>query len=218
MVHLSFKNTAIVACGTMSPELNHLKEKGFLDTDHLFYTTPGLHQDIHELEKQLIKFVIKAKEKVQDVIVVYGDKYCYVNPDNPTRLMETIIDGQGLHVARVEATHCMGMLASNDELEHIKQELTGGEPVWFMTPGWVKYRKQVFKGWDKGRANENFPRHTGGAIVLDAIGYLDKYMNENPEGFLEYCDWMGIPMQAYSITLDRFKGLLADQLKKLANQ
>lgn len=218
MAHVSFKNTAIVACGTMSPELNHLKEKGFLDTDYLFYTTPGLHQEIHELEKQLIKFIVKAKEKVQDVIVVYGDKYCYVNPDNPTRLMGTIIHEQGLHVARVDATHCMGMLATNDELEHIKQELSGGEPVWFMTPGWVKYRKQVFKGWDKGRANENFPRHTGGAIVLDAIGYLDKYMNENPEEFLEYCDWMGIPMQAYSITLDRFKGLLADQLKKLANQ
>lgn len=218
MAHLSFKNTAIVACGTMSPELSHLKEKGFLDTDYLFYTTPGLHQDIHELEKQLIKFVVKAKEKVRDVIVVYGDKYCYVNPDNPTRLMETIIHEQGLHVARVETTHCMGMLASNDELEHIKQELVGGEPVWFMTPGWVKYRTQVFKGWDKGTANENFPRHTGGAIVLDALGYLDKYMAEQPEDFLEYCDWMGISMQAYSITLDRFKGLLANQLKKLADQ
>ncbi|MBM9606756.1 DUF1638 domain-containing protein [Desulfopila inferna] len=218
MTHLSFKNTAIVACGTMSPELSHLKEQGYLDTDYLFYTTPGLHQDPHELEKQLIKFIVKAKKKVRDVIVVYGSKYCYVNPDNPTRLMETIIREQGLDVSRVAATHCMGMLASNDELEHIKQELVGGEPVWFMTPGWVKYKSQVFKGWDKGTATENFPRHTGGAIVLDAIGYLDKYMAEQPEEFLEYCDWMGIPMQAYSITLDRFKGLLADQLKKLADQ
>jgi hypothetical protein len=29
----------------------------------------------------------------------------------------------------------------------------------------------IFKsGWDKGLANENFARHTGGAIVLDGIG------------------------------------------------
>ncbi len=84
-----------------------------------------------------------------------------------------------------------------------------------MTPGWVKFRKQVFKGWDKGLANENFPRHTGGAIVLDSIGYLDKYMEENPEEFLEYCDWMGIPMQAYKVTLDRFKSLLSEQAKIL---
>ena len=210
----SFAHTAIVACGTMSPELNHLRKEGFLDTPHLFYTTPGLHQDIRELERQLTRFIAKAREKIENVIVVYGGKYCYVNPDNPTRLMQTIISEQGLHVARIEATHCMGMLASEAEMEQIRQEAAGGEPVWFMTPGWVKYRTEVFKGWDKGVANENFPRHTGGAIVLDGIGYLDAYMAENPEEFLEYCDWMGIPMQAWPITLDRFKGLLLDQLNR----
>lgn len=215
MEHQSFKDTAIVSCGTMSPEINHLAEEGFLDTQHIFYTTPGLHQDIPELEKQLIKFIEKAKAVTKGVIVVYGGKYCYVNPDNPTRLMQTIIKEQGLNVARVEATHCMGMLASDEEMENIKNELAGGEPVWFMTPGWVKYRKQVFKGWDKGIANENFPRHTGGAIILDGIGYLDKYMEDKPEEFLDYCDWMGIIMQAYPISLNRFKGLLIDQLKIL---
>ena len=215
METLSFEDTAIVACGTMRPELAYLRDQGFLDTPHLFYTTPGLHQEIHELERQLIRFIKKAKDKADKVIVVYGGKYCYVNADNPTRLMQTIISEQGPGVARVEATHCMGMLASDQEMEKIRQEMAGGDPVWFMTPGWVKYRTQVFKGWDKGIANENFPRHTGGAIVLDGIGYLDQYMAENPEAFLEYCDWMGIPMQAYPITLDRFKGLLTDQLKVL---
>lgn len=211
----SFKDIAIVACGTMSPEINFLVKEGFLDTKHIFYTTPGLHQDIPELEAQLIKFVEKAKTKASGVIVVYGGKYCYVNPDNPTRLMQNIITEQGMGVSRVNASHCMGMLASDEEMKQITDEMAGGEPVWFMTPGWVKYRTQVFKGWDKGIANENFPRHTGGAIVLDGIGYLDKYMEENPEEFLEYCDWMGIPMQAYPVTLDRFKGLLTEALNAL---
>ena len=211
----SFSNIAIVACGTMSPEINYLVKEGFLDTRHIFYTTPGLHQDIPELETQLIKFIEKSKTVANSVIVVYGGKYCYVNPDNPTRLMENIIAEQGLGVARVKASHCMGMLASDEEMKQIADEMAGGEPVWFMTPGWVKYRTQVFKGWDKSIANENFPRHTGGAIVLDGIGYLDKYMEENPEEFLEYCDWMGIPMQAYPVTLDRFKKLLTDALKDL---
>ncbi len=218
MEQLSFKDTAIVACGTMSLEINYLVKAGFIDTNSLFYTTPGLHQDIPELESQLIKFINKAKEKAKNVIVVYGGKYCYVNPDNPTRLMQTIIEEQGVHVARVDATHCMGMLATDDEMEKIAQEMAGGEPVWFMTPGWVKYRTQVFKGWDKGIANENFPRHTGGAIVLDGIGFMDSYMEESPEEFLEYCDWMGIPMQAYPITLDRFKGLLTKQLQILVKE
>jgi hypothetical protein len=126
--------------------------------------------------------------------------------------MKTIIEEQGANVARVEASHCMGMLASDEKMKQITVEMAGGEPVWFMTPGWVKYKTQVFKGWDKGLANENFPRHTGGAIVLDGIGFMDQYMEDKPEEFLDYCDWMGIPMQSYPISLDRFKGLLIDQL------
>jgi hypothetical protein len=211
----SFSDIAIVACGTMSPEINHLVKIGFLDTRHIFYTTPGLHQDIPELETQLIKHIEKAKLAASGVIVVYGGKYCYVNPDNPTRLMKTIIEEQGENVARIEASHCMGMLASDEKMKQISTEMSGGEPVWFMTPGWVKFQTQVFKGWDKAIANENFPRHTGGAIVLDGIGFLDQYMEDKPEEFLDYCDWMGIPMQSYPITLDRFKGLLMDQLNLL---
>jgi hypothetical protein len=84
-----------------------------------------------------------------------------------------------------------------------------------MTPGWIKFRHYVFKGWDQGLANENFPRHTGGAIVLDAIGYVERYMAEHPEDFLEYSDWMGIPIQAYSMTLDRLKSLLIEQASQL---
>ncbi|WP_300457501.1 DUF1638 domain-containing protein [Desulfobacula sp.] len=218
MEEQTFNETAIVSCGTLSPEINYLVKEGFLDTPHIFFTTPGLHQDIPELETQLIKFIDKAKAVAKGVIVVYGGKYCYVNADNPTRLMKHIIEEQGVHVSRIEASHCMGMLASEAEMKQAVDELAGGEPVWFMTPGWVKFKKQVFDGWDKALANENFPRHTGGAIVLDGIGYLDQYMAEKPEEFLDYCDWMGIPMQAYPITLDRFKGLLTDALIRLKNQ
>ena len=212
---ISFSNTAIVACGTMSPEINCLVKDGFLDTRHLFFTTPGLHQHIPELENQLSQNIEKARQKADDIIVVYGGKYCYVNPDNPTRLMQAIIEEAGPRVGRVEATHCMGMLASDEEMDQIRLELAGGEPVWFMTPGWVQYWSLVFDGWDQAMANENFPRHTGGAVVLDGIGYMDAFMADQPEKFLELCDWMGIPMQPYTVTLDRFKLLLSEQLRQL---
>lgn len=218
MDKVSFEDIAIVSCGTMSLELNYLKEEGFLNTSQILYTTPGLHQDIPELERQLIRQINKAKEKCKKVIVVYGGKFCYVNIEQPTRLMKTIIDEQGSGIVKVKATHCMDMLASETERDRIAEEVAGGEPVWWMTPGWVKFRKEVFKGWDKSIANENFPRHTGGAVVLDGIGYLDNFMSENPEEFLEYCDWMGIPMVPYAISLDRFKSLLAEQAIVLRNQ
>ena len=148
-------------------------------------------------------------------MVIYGGKFCYVNMDEPTRTMQKIIQEQGPSVGRVQATHCMDMIASEAEREQIAQELVGGEKVWWMTPGWIEYRHQVFEGWDKGIANENFPKHTGGAIVLDGIGYVDRYMAEKPEDFLEYSDWMGIPIQGYKVTLDRFKSLLSEQARML---
>jgi len=215
MTDISFSDIAIVSCGTMNLELNHLKKEGFLDAQKIYYTKPGLHQDCHELERQLIQRINMAKEKTDKIIVVYGGKFCYVNVDIPTRTMQKIIEEQGPRVGRVQATHCMDMIAGEAEREQIAQELVGEEKVWWMTPGWIEYRHQVFEGWDKGIANENFPKHTGGAIVLDTIGYVDKYMAEKPEEFLEYSDWMGIPIQGYPVSLDRFKSLLLEQANKL---
>jgi len=215
MKSVSFSGIAIVSCGTLSPELNYLKKEGFLDIDHLYYTTPGLHEDIRQLESQLIQRIHKAKEKVDKIIVVYGGKFCYVNADQPTRTMRTILAEQDAEVTRIEATHCIDVLAGEAERQKIAEEVAGGEKVWWMTPGWIKFRHHVFKDWDRGLANENFPRHTGGAIVLDGIGFVEKYMAEKPEEFLEYSDWMGIPIQPYSISLDRFKSLLSNAAHQL---
>ena len=215
MENVSFSEIAIVSCGTLTLELTRLREEGFLDSPNLFFTTPGLHEEIHELERQLLDRIAAARKKSPRILVVYGGKFCYVNADEPTRTMQRIIAEQGPGVCRIEATHCMDMIAGADERDRIAEEVAGGEKVWWMTPGWIQFRHMVFKGWDKGLANENFPRHTGGAVVLDGIGYVDRYMEENPEAFLEYSDWMGIPIIPYPVTLDRFRSLLTEQAVKL---
>jgi hypothetical protein len=211
MDSISFSDIVIVSCGTLSLELNYLREIGFLNAGEILYTAPGLHESPRELERQLLKQIAKGKEIANKVIVVYGGKFCYVNADEPTRTMKKMIEEQGPTVRRIQATHCLDMLASEADRERFAQEVAGGEKVWWMTPGWVKFRHHVFKDWDKGLANENFPRHTGGAIVLDGIGYMDRYMADHPEELLEYSDWMGIPIQPYAVTLDRLKGLLLEQ-------
>jgi len=215
MNDVSFADIAVVSCGTLSMELNYLKKEGFLDTPHLFFTTPGLHEDVQELERQLVQRIHMARKKADKVLVMYGGKFCYINADEPTRTMQKIIEEQGPKVSRIQATHCMDMIVGEAQREAIAQEIAGGEKVWWMVPGWIKFRHKVFKGWDKGLANENFPRHTGGAIVLDGIGYVDKYMAEHPEEFLEYSDWMGIPIQPYPVSLDRFKSLIVEQVLQL---
>jgi hypothetical protein len=209
--HLSFRDYAIVACGTLNMELNYLKGSGFLDAKKILYTKPGRHEVPRELESQLIRQIGTAKTYASNIIVVYGGKFCYVNADNPYRKIDTIIQEQeesGVNISRIKATHCMDMLASEEEREKISQ----GRDVYWLTPGWMKYRHYVYQGWDKGLATENFPKHTGGAIMLDAVGYYDEITRRDPEKLLDFSDWMGIPIEPYPITLDRLLGLLANEV------
>jgi hypothetical protein len=119
----------------LSPELNHLREVGFLNARRILYTTPGLHETTRELEGQLLKEIARAKEMANKVIVVYGGKFCYVNADEPTRTMKKMIEEQGPTVRRIQASHCVDMLASEGDHARIAQEVAGAEKVWWMTPG-----------------------------------------------------------------------------------
>jgi hypothetical protein len=210
--HSPFQDYAIVACGTVSMELNYLRDSGFLSARKILYTKPGRHEVPRELESQLIRQIRTAKTYAPKIIVVYGGKFCYVNADNPYRKIDTIIQEQeepGVKISRIKATHCVDMLASAEEREKIGQ----GKDIYWLTPGWMKFRHHVYQGWDRGLANENFPKHTGGAIILDAIGFFDRVMADNPEEILEFSDWMGIPIESYRVSLDRFKGLLIAEVK-----
>jgi len=210
--HLSFQDYAVVACGTLNMELNYLKDSGILDARKILYTKPGRHEAPRELESQLIRQIGTAKTYASNIIVVYGGKFCYVNVDDPYRKIDTIIEEQGepgVTISRIKATHCVDMLASQEEREQISQN----KDVYWLTPGWMKYRHLVYQGWDKGLANENFPKHTGGAIMLDAVGYYDEIARNEPEKLLEFSDWMGIPLEPYPVTLDRLMNLLSNEVK-----
>ena len=193
-------------------ELNYLRASGFLSARKILYTKPGRHEVPRELESQLIRQIRTAKTYAPKIIVVYGGKFCYVNVDNPYRKIDTIIEEQeepGVKISRLDATHCVDMLASAEQRKRISE----GKDIYWLTPGWMKYHHYVYQGWDKGLANENFPKHTGGAIMLDAVGYYGTVMEDEPEKILGFSDWMGIPIQAYEVSLDRLKGLLSEQIK-----
>jgi hypothetical protein len=205
----SFQDCSIVACGTMRPELNHLKETGFLDAQRILYTKPGRHENPRELENQLIKQLVNARKYSDNVIVVYGGKFCYMNAAQPARTIDDIIREQGPAICRTNATHCVDMLTSSDE----RTKISKGEKVLWFTPGWVLYRNYVFEDWDKGKANEHFPQHRGGVILLDGVNFWNSYSEKHPKEILDFCDWMGIPIASHEISLNRFKTLLLDTVQ-----
>ncbi len=205
----SFEDYSIVACGTMRPELQYLREIGFLHAREILYTEPGRHEVPKELEVQLIRQIGNAKKHTNNIIVVYGGKFCYMNPAEPGRTVDDIIAEQGPGIHRINATHCVDILAGSEERKRISR----GEKVLWFTPGWVLYRNYVFQDWDKGKANEHFPQHNAGVILLDGIGFWNAYSEEHPEEILEFCDWMGIPIRTQEISLDRLKDLLMDTVQ-----
>ena len=55
--HATFREYAIVACGTLNMELS-----GFLNAEKILYTKPGRHEVPQELESQLIRQIGTAKK------------------------------------------------------------------------------------------------------------------------------------------------------------
>lgn len=199
---ISFKGYTIVSCGTLRRELYHLRDNGFLDADKILYTTPGLHEHLDELERQLRKQLETAKKFSKKFIVVYGSK-CYLDPTNPLDL-DTIIKDIGGDIQRINATTCIDMLIDTEE----RDKAAEGKKIYWLPFGWLEYQNIVFKDWDAGLANETFPKHDK-ALILDAIGAFEKYSINSPEKILEFSDWMGIALEPQIITLDRFKDLLS---------
>lgn len=114
---ISFEGCSIVACGTLSLELNHLRKSGFLNARRIVYTKPGRHEVPKELESQLVDRIGNAKRYTEIVIVVYVGKFCYINVNDPGRSIDRIIEEQGQAISRISATHCVDMLVGAQERE-----------------------------------------------------------------------------------------------------
>ncbi len=205
----SFQGTALVACGTLRPELLALREQGFLGCDDLLFAAPGLHEEPKLLEEQLDRLLEKALAASSQAVVAYGDR-CYIDPAKPEVTADVILARHSGPTARLRALNCVDMLADGQQREALGE----GRKVYWMTPGWVRYWKYIFRKWDVGLANETFPQHDV-ALVLDGVGFFDQYVVEHPEELLEFSDWMKIGIEAREVPLDRLKGLLHQALDQV---
>jgi hypothetical protein len=214
MIHSGFAERCIVSCGMLHPELTYLVETGFLNPRQILFTPPGLHALPEKLEEHLLRRLAKSRESCPDheIIVVYGKK-CHVSTEEPLKRVDSILEDAGRGIVRVQGEYGYDMLAGFEQ----RQQISAGRQdkiLWF-TPGWLKSWKAVYQGyfgWDEADANANFPGFYDKIIVLDSLGAAEEYMMQHPEDILELFDWTGLEVEFYPVTLDRFKGLLADAL------
>jgi hypothetical protein len=204
----SFEGYTVVSCGTLSPELSHLRKIGFLDADKILYTRPGLHENPREFEKHLRRQLRHARQYSPKTIVVYGTR-CYIDTIDPFKSIDKIIGEEEGSTSRVKAANCIDMLADAEERGRIR----GDQKVYWLSPGWLKYWRIIFKEWDIGLANETFPKNDK-AILLDALGFFDGFSERFPERILQFSDWMRIGIEPYKISLDRLKGILLEAARE----
>ncbi|MBN2534716.1 MAG: DUF1638 domain-containing protein [Spirochaetales bacterium] len=209
---LSFSDICIVSCGILKSEINHLQNDGFLNAKKVLFTAPGLHEWQLELKKQL-KNQIKTALTISDkIVVVYGER-CFMDPNDPSRVMDILIKEECPEAVRIKASNCVDMLTSSD----YREKIAGTNKVHWITPGWLKHWNYIFKDWDKGKANEMFQQHEK-IIVADAIGYYEKLINEDPEKILEISDWTGVPIESVNVSFKYFKSVLEEGAKRLLNR
>ncbi len=214
MTHPGFEDRCIVSCGMLHPEMTHLMDTGFMKPRRVLFTPPGLHAVPDKLEEHLLRRLNEAREWCPDhkIIVAYGKK-CYTSTDEPLKRVDSILENHGQGIVRVQGEYGYDMLAGVEDRERI----SGGREkkvLWF-TPGWLRSWKVVYQtyfGWDEADANANFPGFYDKIIVLDSLDYGDSYVAEHPEEILELFDWTGLEVTFESVSLERFKGLLADSL------
>jgi len=198
----------------LHPEFTHLIAIGHLKPHKILFTPPGLHALPDKLEEHLLNRLAQAREHCPDdkIVVAYGKK-CYVNPDEPLKRVDSILQEAGQGIVRVQGEYGYDMLASFAD----RQRISGGRQgkiLWF-TPGWLKSWKAIYQkyfGWDSADANANFPGFYDKVIVLDSLGLAEEYMTHHAEEILELFDWTGLEVEFHPITLDRFSGLLTDAL------
>ncbi len=208
----TFDDRCIISCGMLHPEVTHLIETGFLAPRRVLFTPPGLHALPDKLEEHLLKRLDQVREWCPDhkISVAYGKK-CYINTDEPLKRVDSILEAQGQGIVRVPGEYGYDMLVGIED----RQRISGGRQdkiLWF-TPGWLKSWKTVYQkyfGWDKADANANFPGFYDKIIVLDSLGLAEEYMTLRAEQIMELFDWTGLEVEFHPITLDRFKGLLAN--------
>jgi len=188
--------------------MRHLVDTDLVDEGRLFLTAPGLHEWPGMLKQQLTRQLEKARAVAGQVIVAYGEK-CFLDLDTAADT-DALLAGLAPGAARVPAKNCVDMLA--DEAQ--REQLAGGDKVYWLTPGWVEYWDFIFKDWDAAKANETFPANDR-AILLDAVGYYDNLSQTDPEKILRICDWMKIQIDPQMITLERLKTMLLEAAQRL---
>ncbi len=204
----SFENTVVVTCNALKGEMEKLKEEGFLNASDVLFVSAGSHEKSSKMEEELPARLKEASEKGEKIIVALGTK-CYFNFNEPEKNIDNLIKDHSDKAVRLDVEDCFDMLADKET----RKSAENGRKVYWLTPGWMEKKDEIFGDWDQGKANQTFPMNDT-AILLDPLDYFNAISMEDPESLLGFSDWMQIGIEPYPVTLERLSALLEGALEE----
>ncbi len=133
-----------------------------------------------------------------------------MNLNAPERTIDAILAEYGDRVVRLQAGNCVEFLADADA----RRDIAAGREVYWLTPGWLKYRKAVFRYFDESHKTEAFGRYET-AVLLCPLGMFDDLAVNNPETIPDLADGMELNIEPAPIELTRLQTLLDEARKSL---
>ncbi len=204
----SFENTVVVTCNALKGEMEKLKEEGFLNTADILFVSAGSHEKSSKMEEELPERLKEASARGEKIIVALGTK-CYFNFNEPEKNIDSLIREHSERAVRLDVEDCFDMLADKETRRGAEKS----RKVYWLTPGWMEKKDEIFGDWDRGKANETFPMNDT-ALLLDSLDYFNYLSLEDPEALLGFSDWMQIGIEPYPVTLERLSSLLEGALEE----
>jgi hypothetical protein len=200
----------ILSCGIFQPELEHILpdvRHEPLDRDiAVSFVAPALHVDYKKLKdgiaegfRSLENPSYREEKSAGGIVLLYGSM-CH--PD--------IAQMAGEHGAVCPREgNCIDMFLSPER----KKEMEGGENVFFMTTGWFKHWRGIFRdgqGWDAIDARMNFGRY-------DKILILDSGISDfAEEEILDLFDYTQVPIDIEPVAPGYFKDIVVNACLRAA--
>ena len=114
MSHKSKNNTRIIACGVFKPAIDYLRLEERYPHLRLTYLASKLHLKPQELERLLLREIVKAKKRNERIICLYGE--CF--PD-----ISEFCKRHG--VLKVPGHYCYEMLLGAERFKELIDEMAG---------------------------------------------------------------------------------------------
>lgn len=187
--------TAVLSCGALAREVQHICQDGVLSQE-LFFVQPLLHLEPAKLRHTLTARLTELEKTYERTLVVYG--WCLPGMDDFLAQF---------NARRIQGEHCLEMIGG-DRFWKIIRDCPG---TYFLIPSWIfSFPEAIVKGLQldrEPRMKEIMFRHYQKIVYFDTLlyGNVDQKVTEIAE-------YLELPMEIERVGVEVLRSRLVKEL------